>query len=230
MGLSQFGARLERLPPGSRSSHRHWHETEDEFVFVLSGELVLVENEESVLRAGDAAAWAAGQPTAHCLENRSEEAAVYLVVGSRAPRGAVHYPDHDVVMLCALFLGLASVEAFADAVPAVAALRARGLRVGICSNLASPYAVPARLLLPPMDAYGFSFTVGAIKPEAQIYRAVCAALELQPKQVLMVGDTLEADVIGPLRFGMRAVHLVRDGSASPAPHRIVALAELPQML
>ena len=97
-GLTQFGARLERLPPGSRSSHRHWHETEDEFLYVLSGELVLLEDEASVLRAGDAAAWAAGSPVAHCLENRSAADAVVLVVGTRASKGCVHYPDHDVVL------------------------------------------------------------------------------------------------------------------------------------
>jgi uncharacterized cupin superfamily protein len=97
-GLTQFGARLERLPPGSRSSHRHWHETEDEFLYVLSGQLVLIEDQESALSAGEAAAWAAGTPVAHCLENRSNADAVYLIVGTRAARGIVHYPDHDVVM------------------------------------------------------------------------------------------------------------------------------------
>lgn len=96
--LTQFGARLERLPPGSRSSHRHWHETEDEFLYVLTGELILIEDEESVVRAGEAAAWAAATPVAHCLENRSAADAVYLVVGTRASKGTVHYPDHDVVM------------------------------------------------------------------------------------------------------------------------------------
>src|SRR5688572_20549926 len=64
VGLTQFGVHLEELPPGSRSSHRHWHETEDEFVLVISGELVLVEAEETSLRAGDAVAWAAGTPVA----------------------------------------------------------------------------------------------------------------------------------------------------------------------
>lgn len=97
-GLSQFGVHLEQLPPGSRSSHRHWHETEDEFVYLLSGELVLVEDDETVLRAGDAAAWAAGRPVAHCLENRSSQVAVILTVGTRAASGVVHYPDHDIVM------------------------------------------------------------------------------------------------------------------------------------
>lgn len=98
VGLTQFGARLERLPPGSRSSHRHWHETEDELLYLLEGEAVLVEDEETVLRAGDAAAWAAGKPVGHCLENRSDRAVVYLIVGTRTSKGAVHYPDHDVVL------------------------------------------------------------------------------------------------------------------------------------
>jgi uncharacterized cupin superfamily protein len=97
-GLAQFGVRLERLPPGSRSSCRHWHETEDELVYVLSGELVLVEDTENTLRAGDAAGWRAGSAVAHCLENRSPEEATILVVGTRAKTGAVYYPDHDVVL------------------------------------------------------------------------------------------------------------------------------------
>ncbi len=98
VGLEQFGVRLERLPPGSRSSHRHWHETEDELVYVLSGELVLIEDTECTLRAGDAAGWRAGSGVAHCLENRSSKDATMLIVGTRAKADVVHYPDHDVVM------------------------------------------------------------------------------------------------------------------------------------
>lgn len=98
VGLTQFGVHLERLPPGSRSSHRHWHETEDEFVYMLSGELVLIEDEETLLRAGEAAGWSAGQPVAHCLENRSGHDAVLLVVGTRSTTGVVHYPDHDLIL------------------------------------------------------------------------------------------------------------------------------------
>lgn len=98
IGLAQFGVHLERLPSGSRSSHRHWHETEDEFIYLISGELVLVEDEETMLVAGDAAGWQAGQPVAHCLENRSQKEAVMLVVGTRATSGVVHYPDHDIVL------------------------------------------------------------------------------------------------------------------------------------
>jgi len=98
IGLSQFGARLERLPCGSRSSHRHWHQSEDELVFIVSGELTLIEDVETVLKAGDAAGWKAGHPIAHCLENRSPEDAVILVVGARVASDRVHYPDHDMIL------------------------------------------------------------------------------------------------------------------------------------
>jgi uncharacterized cupin superfamily protein len=97
-GLTQFGCHLERLPPGSRSAHRHWHETEDEMVYILEGEVVLVEDTETLLRAGEAAAWPAGRAIGHCLENRSEADALYLVVGTRRMADVVHYPDAGVTL------------------------------------------------------------------------------------------------------------------------------------
>lgn len=97
-GLTQFGALLERLPPGASSGLRHWHEAEDEFVLLLEGEVVLVEDAETTLRPGDAAAWPANGGVGHRLENRGEGPAVYLVVGTRARRDVVHYPDHDLVL------------------------------------------------------------------------------------------------------------------------------------
>ena len=96
-GLTQFGAFVEILPPGSRSSFRHWHETEDEMVMMLSGEVVLVENVETPLRPGDVVCWPAGQAVGHCLHNRSTGAARYLVIGTRRDRDRVHYPDHDLI-------------------------------------------------------------------------------------------------------------------------------------
>lgn len=96
-GLTQFGAHLETLPPGSQSSFRHWHEGEDEMVYILSGEVVLIEEEETVLRAGDAACWPAGQPVGHCMVNRSAADATYLVVGTRRHNDIIHYPDHDLI-------------------------------------------------------------------------------------------------------------------------------------
>lgn len=96
-GLTQFGAFVEILPPGSRSGHRHWHETEDEMAYILSGELVLVEETETVLRAGDVACWPAGHPVGHRIDNRSDAPATYLVVGTRNQRDIIHYSDHDLI-------------------------------------------------------------------------------------------------------------------------------------
>ncbi|WP_370401611.1 cupin domain-containing protein [Sulfitobacter sp. JB4-11] len=98
VGLTQYGVHLERIPPGSRSSHRHWDAREEEFVYLVSGRLVLIEEAETLLVAGDAAGWKAGQPTGHCLENRSEQDAVVLVVGTRLDEDVVHYPDHDLIL------------------------------------------------------------------------------------------------------------------------------------
>jgi uncharacterized cupin superfamily protein len=97
MGLDQFGVNLARLKPGAQSSQRHWHRHEDELIYVLEGELVLAENDgETVLRPGDAAGWKAGIANGHCLINRGERDAVFLEIGSRAPREIVDYPDIDM--------------------------------------------------------------------------------------------------------------------------------------
>jgi uncharacterized cupin superfamily protein len=98
-GLTDFGVNLVRLPPGKWSSQRHWHTAEDEFVLVLEGEVVLVEDDgDQVLRPGDCAGWKAGVPNGHHLQNRSERDAVYLEVGSRKPdTDACDYPDIDMV-------------------------------------------------------------------------------------------------------------------------------------
>ncbi|MDP3525813.1 MAG: cupin domain-containing protein [Hoeflea sp.] len=93
-GLTQFGAFLETLHPGSKSSRQHWHENEDEFIYMVSGEVILLEDErETMLVEGDAATFKAGTPIAHCLHNRSLVPATYLVVGTRSPRDRIHYRD-----------------------------------------------------------------------------------------------------------------------------------------
>lgn len=98
-GLTQFGAFLETLPPGSSSSHKHWHEQEDEFVFVISGTVTLNEGEDlTEMRAGDAATFKAGVAVGHRLENRSDEPATYLVVGTRSPDDVVQYADKDLLL------------------------------------------------------------------------------------------------------------------------------------
>lgn len=99
-GLSQFGAFIEILQPGSRSSIKHWHSAEDELVYVLEGEITLVEGDsESRLRAGDAATFKAGVAQGHFLHNRSAAPTRCLVVGTRAPVDRITYPDHDRVCL-----------------------------------------------------------------------------------------------------------------------------------
>jgi uncharacterized cupin superfamily protein len=83
--LTQFGVNLLRLPAGAWSSQRHWHTHEDEFIYVLSGEVVLFTDQgEGLLRAGDAAGFKAGEQNGHSLQNRSEAEAVLLEIGSRA--------------------------------------------------------------------------------------------------------------------------------------------------
>jgi uncharacterized cupin superfamily protein len=86
LGLTQFGVNLVTLPPGCWSSQRHWHSHEDEFVFVVAGELTLVTDAgEQVLGPGMAAGFPAGREDGHHLINRSDRPAVYLEVGSRIP-------------------------------------------------------------------------------------------------------------------------------------------------
>ncbi|MEB3357359.1 MAG: cupin domain-containing protein [Synechococcales bacterium] len=97
-GLTQFGAFIEVLQPGSRSSIKHWHSAEDEMVYVLEGEITLIEGDmETVLCPGDAATFQAGVPIGHFLENRSTKATRCLVVGIRAPVDTITYPDLDRV-------------------------------------------------------------------------------------------------------------------------------------
>ncbi|MGH7038783.1 MAG: cupin domain-containing protein [Stellaceae bacterium] len=97
-GLTQFGVNLLRLPPGAWSSQRHWHTAGDEFVYVLSGAVVLVTNDgEETLRAGDAAGFKANDPSGHCLQNRADGEALVLEIGSRLAEDVGHYSDIDMM-------------------------------------------------------------------------------------------------------------------------------------
>lgn len=98
VGLNNFGVNLVHLEPGVWSSQRHWHTHEDEFVYVLDGELTLVTDEgEQVLGPGMAAGFPAGRENGHHLINRSAATAVYLEVGDRSSEDTVYYPDLDLV-------------------------------------------------------------------------------------------------------------------------------------
>jgi uncharacterized cupin superfamily protein len=97
-GLADFGLNLMRLPPGNWSSQRHWHSHEDEFVYILAGEVTLIEDEgETVLRAGDCAGFPKGTGNGHHMINRSDVVAVYLEVGSRQPEDLTTCSDIDMM-------------------------------------------------------------------------------------------------------------------------------------
>lgn len=98
VGLDQFGVNLTTLKPGAASALRHWHEKEDELVYVLEGEVVLVEDEgETVLKPGDAAGFKANSPNGHHLINRTNNDAVFLEIGTRSKYEKASYPDVDLV-------------------------------------------------------------------------------------------------------------------------------------
>jgi uncharacterized cupin superfamily protein len=97
-GLTQFGVNLTRLPPGAWSSQRHWHRLEDEFVYVLEGQVVLVTDAgEETLAAGECAGFKAGVQDGHHLQNRSSRDALVLTVGSRVDGDSGEYSDIDLV-------------------------------------------------------------------------------------------------------------------------------------
>ncbi|HYE36462.1 cupin domain-containing protein [Methylocaldum sp.] len=97
LGLQTFGVNLVRLEPGAMSALRHWHTRQDEFVYVLEGEIALVtEAGEQCLRSGQCAGFPAGKADGHHLVNRGNGVAVYLEVGDRLPGDRAHYSDADL--------------------------------------------------------------------------------------------------------------------------------------
>ena len=139
-----------------------------------------------------------------------------------------------------LAVELGSISLFSDALPLINFLRSQGIKVAVCSNLAQPYATAVRALLQDLDAYIFSFEVGAVKPDDRLFReakfgtaqpamtmyqAACEKLGLPPDQILMVGDSFTADFWGPRKFGMSARHLARHGR-SPDVDAIASLSDL----
>lgn len=98
LGLTQFGVNLTTLEPGAMSALRHWHASEDEFVYVLTGDVILITDEgEQVLGPGMAAGFPAGEANGHHLVNRGGAPATYLEVGTRSATEDATYPDDDLV-------------------------------------------------------------------------------------------------------------------------------------
>lgn len=126
---------------------------------------------------------------------------------------------------------LSSIQLYPDAQGTLSSLRQSGYKIGICSNLAAPYAVPIKRLLLPfdVDATAWSFDVGAVKPDSSIYKKICEELACSPHEILMVGDSLEADYTGPRAFGMHAIQLVRSGMSSEE-ESVKSIAEIIEIL
>ncbi len=96
-GLTQFGANMVILAPGAKSSLRHWHENEDEFIMITQGTCTLIDNHgPQDMTVGDTAAFPAGTPNAHHFVNNTDAEARFLVIGTRGPSEVAHYPDNDM--------------------------------------------------------------------------------------------------------------------------------------
>ncbi len=94
LGLTNFGVNLVTLPPGAWSAQRHWHSHEDEFVYVLDGELTLItDGGEQALTAGQVAGFPAGEADGHHLVNKGAAPATYLEIGDRNAEDVCTYPD-----------------------------------------------------------------------------------------------------------------------------------------
>ena len=97
-GLTQFGAFLEVLHPGATSAQRHWHEAEDEFLYVLDGAVTLIENDgPTVVGPGTCVCWPKGVANGHCLRNDGPSPVTLFIAGSRMPEDVCHYPDIDLL-------------------------------------------------------------------------------------------------------------------------------------
>jgi FMN phosphatase YigB (HAD superfamily) len=132
----------------------------------------------------------------------------------------------------ALELELASIEAFPDALEGISRLQDAGLKLGICSNLASPYGPVIKELFPNLDGYALSYEVGAMKPDPVIYKNICNQMEVEPGhlfggergRILMIGDSKKCDQDGPRLLGMMGLHLDRKGQG--AINDLLQFAEL----
>lgn len=99
-GLNDYGVNITTLPPGGWSAQRHWHEQEDEFIYIMSGELVLITDDgEEVVTAGHMMGFPKGVKNGHHLMNRSDKDAIYMEVGTRCMEEICHYPDVDLHMV-----------------------------------------------------------------------------------------------------------------------------------
>lgn len=120
-----------------------------------------------------------------------------------------------------------SIALFDDAAPTLRALKARGIKVALCSNLAAPYGPPVLDLLPIQpDFCAWSYEARAVKPQPEIYQYLCDGIACRPDEVLMIGDTIEADMVGPRRFGIHGYHLDRQAATAKAAESVRSLNDV----
>lgn len=128
--------------------------------------------------------------------------------------GITANPDQLAELEQVLADEVAGIEPYQDGLEAVARLQARGVRVAVCSNLASPYRAAVRAHYPTLDAYLFSCDFGQLKPSPDIYKAACTALGASPRDTHMIGDCARFDCLGPAEIGITGYFLDR---SNPAP-------------
>lgn len=136
-------------------------------------------------------------------------------------------PPHELVNKLEGQIGdeLSSLTLFDDVLPTLNALQSRGIKIGLCSNLAQPYGAVIDRLLTGFDLERFlSYELSTIKPEAQIYESILSSFNCSAERCLFVGDTFEADYVGPTAIGMKALYLVRNGVAQS--YKITSLTEV----
>lgn len=119
---------------------------------------------------------------------------------------------------------LESIQPYPDGQKAIELLQREGLHVGVCSNLAMPYGAAVRRLYPGLDAYGFSYEIGAMKPDPVIYKATCKLLGSTTSQVAMIGDSQKCDRDGPRALGIKGFFLDRQGGGERAFKDLVTFA------
>ncbi len=128
-----------------------------------------------------------------------------LNLAELAKRLAVNIPDQFLQELKHdLDEELRSITLYEDTLSTLEELKKLGIKLALCSNLAMPYGEVVSSLLPPLDAYAWSYEVTAIKPEPKIYQSLIDQLDCQASEVLFIGDTALADFTGPTTFGMSA--------------------------
>jgi HAD superfamily hydrolase (TIGR01549 family) len=124
---------------------------------------------------------------------------------------------------------ISNVALYDDVIPTLNDLKTRGIKIGLCSNLAQPYGAVIDTLLSSYNLNNFlSYELGAIKPEIRMYEEILKSFSCKPEQCLFIGDTFDADYAGPTAIGMKALELTRNGSSYP--HQIVSLSHALEFL